>query len=62
MNYYLTGGCAPEAGHLADSITANMGPKWFQNGCHMPPKWLPGGFLERLGLLEVSWSAPECTL
>ena len=28
----------------------------------MPAKWLPGGFLERLGLLEASWSAPGSLL
>ena len=28
------------------------------DGIKMAPKWIPGGLLERLGLLEASWSAP----
>ena len=31
-------------------------PKGVQNGVQMGPKWLPGGLLEPLGLLEASWN------
>ena len=31
-------------------------PNGAQNGSKMDPKWLPGGLLERLGILKASWS------
>ena len=31
-------------------------PNWLQNGGKLGAKWLPGGFLEHLGLLEPSCS------
>ena len=31
-------------------------PKGFQREVKMGPIWLPGGLLERLGLLKASWS------
>ena len=30
-------------------------PNGAQNGSKMGPKWLPGGLLERLGILKASW-------
>ena len=37
---------------------SKISPKEIKHGVEIVPKLLPGGLLEPLGLLKVSWSAP----
>ena len=52
----------PAGSCLRAFLASLLRPIGLQNGIKMGPKWLPGGRLERLGLLEASWSGLESLL